>query len=871
MEYQSSASTSDEQLAAPGNTTIAAAAAAAAESEPGKIKRQPLSCLKCRQRKVKCDRVKPCQACCVRGQPRDCDFAVAENDDYGPINQAHEIRRLRTENAKLRTANLKYKERSEMGTRRALARGGDDNNNNYNNSDGSSSSDRKDAPRIPKKPARFQQKRFKTLEASDNLYFGSPGLANVIADFANVQIGSGPASSVTHAAPRGVDIFAFHDVPLYPFPSLWRADGGAAALLDCLPPREELFGYLDAFQKRAQSCSFPHVPEEITTKEIERFLSDPKGNSFKYPDMLALIFAALAQGLQNGVFDKSGGEWVEGAMEAESWKGDLYLAAAMQALRIGSFMNRPTLLGLQTLIMIGPYLTNAGKFLDAWALFGVTIRLAQSVGLHRSPQYLDPTPPLRECSVRQALWWWMLHMDQQYSMTLGRPLGISGIGDCPPPEPLTTNPTILRVSEYINSFTILARQILSSDRLTTNKIDDFTDRLLALRDTLPDIVQFDETWLDLNKPLPDWPLDAMAAVFEGKTHNYLILLNRQRQEIEATQDGARDPGSDREKGASSGSSHSTTATAPPRGRDRVLASARALLQAFEYFHSRVRAAMICWTMGQQAFNASMILTLSLLDRSPSSKPASQDSIRADYLLVHRAFATFTEMHQKGIHKLAGLACAKLSTLLLQLGPLPPQSSPDDGAGAVAGMAGDATTSNQNYGRPSAPGKPNEDTVMGNTGMLLLEDPGLQGFVQEGFAPLNFQMAGSDLPPTGMGWPRADVDVGSGPDLGMPMGMGWGVGAGMGSPAWAARGAPRDMRMMSDGLGGLGHPAPPEPSSVPGGGSGSNGSAAAGIGLEGTAGGSRPFAAQTQSQGPDVGRRPEVLNSGLAATTFVSNA
>lgn len=55
-------------------------------------------------------------------------------------------------------------------------------------------------------------------------------------------------------------------------------------------------------------------------------------------------------------------------------------AAAMQALRVASFMNRPTLLGLETLIMIGPYLTNSGKFLDAWALFGVTIRLAQSIG-----------------------------------------------------------------------------------------------------------------------------------------------------------------------------------------------------------------------------------------------------------------------------------------------------------------------------------------------------------------------------------------------------------------------------------------------------------------------------------------------------------
>ena len=63
----------------------------------------------------------------------------------------------------------------------------------------------------------------------------------------------------------------------------------------------------------------------------------------------------------------------------------LIVAAAMQALRVGSFMNRPSLLAVETLVMICPYLTNSGRFLDAWALFGVTVRLAQSIGCKSSP------------------------------------------------------------------------------------------------------------------------------------------------------------------------------------------------------------------------------------------------------------------------------------------------------------------------------------------------------------------------------------------------------------------------------------------------------------------------------------------------------
>lgn len=174
-------------------------------------------------------------------------------------------------------------------------------------------------------------------------------------------------------------------------------------------------------------------------------------------------------------------------------------------------MSQPSLISIQALLILGPYLTNCGRFLDAWALFGTVIRLAHSIGLHRNPKYLDPIPPLRECTIRCTLWWWMLHVDQQYSMTLGRPLGISGIGDCPPPEPLTTNPVVLRLGEFVDQLTVLARQILSSNQLTDTKVDVFTDKLIALWDTMPDTLQFKKSWIDEKPQLPEWPLDAMAA------------------------------------------------------------------------------------------------------------------------------------------------------------------------------------------------------------------------------------------------------------------------------------------------------------------------------------------------------------------------
>lgn len=109
---------------------------------------------------------------------------------------------------------------------------------------------------------------------------------------------------------------------------MWQQNVGAVGLLNVLPADEEIFCYLEAFQRRAQSCSFPHTPEECTVAEVKRFLSNKEHNAFIHPDMLALLFAALAQGLQNGVYDQYGGQWVEGAMETELLKADVYSKSA---------------------------------------------------------------------------------------------------------------------------------------------------------------------------------------------------------------------------------------------------------------------------------------------------------------------------------------------------------------------------------------------------------------------------------------------------------------------------------------------------------------------------------------------------------------
>ncbi|GIK02031.1 hypothetical protein Aspvir_006074 [Aspergillus viridinutans] len=58
-------------------------ASAATTKAGGRKKTRPTySCLNCHKRKVKCDRVKPCGACCLRGTPSECEYGTSKRDRH---------------------------------------------------------------------------------------------------------------------------------------------------------------------------------------------------------------------------------------------------------------------------------------------------------------------------------------------------------------------------------------------------------------------------------------------------------------------------------------------------------------------------------------------------------------------------------------------------------------------------------------------------------------------------------------------------------------------------------------------------------------------------------------------------------------------
>lgn len=235
-------------------------------------------------------------------------------------------------------------------------------------------------------------------------------------------------------------------------------------------------------------------------------------------------------------------------------------------------------------------------------------------------------------------------------------------------------------------------------------------------------------------------------VYYCKTHNYLILLNRQR--INSYTSMTKSPWPSFRPvnpPTSSQPSPKTSNKALLRGRPLVLSSSEDLLTAFLFFYARIPAALICWTLGQQAFNSCMIL---LLD-------ATETGNLGRIWKVEKAYAVFKELENNGVHKLASLAVERISWGLEKLRKMKDQIDRGIvGAGNIRAapvtsfrrgeIQGCDTAMRTASGSEAILGSGQmHDTVMGNTGMLLLEDPGLQSFVAEAFTPMTWAIAGVD--------------------------------------------------------------------------------------------------------------------------------
>ncbi|KAF5718769.1 regulatory protein [Fusarium globosum] len=129
---------------------------------------------------------------------------------------------------------------------------------------------------------------------------------------------------------------------------------------------------------------------------------------------LAILFAVLAVGSQ----------YHESPYHIRTRDSQRFIQISFHFLRLGNFLLRPSFDSIQALLLTCFVLLNDMKAEASWALMGLTCRLAQSLGLHRTPrnESRDCTPPNTQSKemVRRRLWWSVVWHDTLTSLSFDR-------------------------------------------------------------------------------------------------------------------------------------------------------------------------------------------------------------------------------------------------------------------------------------------------------------------------------------------------------------------------------------------------------------------------------------------------------------------
>ncbi|KAJ4198999.1 hypothetical protein NW767_008583 [Fusarium falciforme] len=129
---------------------------------------------------------------------------------------------------------------------------------------------------------------------------------------------------------------------------------------------------------------------------------------------LAILFAVLAVGSQ----------YHESPYHIRTRDSQRYIQISFHFLRLGNFLLRPSFDSIQALLLTSFVLLNDMKAEASWALMGLTCRLAQSLGLHRTTpsDSRDSTPPNTQSKemIRRRLWWSCVWHDTLTSLSFDR-------------------------------------------------------------------------------------------------------------------------------------------------------------------------------------------------------------------------------------------------------------------------------------------------------------------------------------------------------------------------------------------------------------------------------------------------------------------
>ncbi|KAL9045285.1 MAG: hypothetical protein Q9214_001649 [Letrouitia sp. 1 TL-2023] len=255
-----------------------------------------------------------------------------------------------------------------------------------------------DTPR--KKP-----KQTSTASSSGPVSNGQNGSKSVERRPSRSSTGSSPKllSNVPFSHPTMSNLFKAE----HPFSNYWTHQGGLQEVIGVLPSREQADMYVQLSSLIISTCLiakyfdsvdpvYPMIHRESFERDYSYFWSlGPSERNTSDGSLVALIFVMLAMGTQ----------FVElPSLEEKEQTAEFYVSASHQALRMFSYLGRPSMRSIQTMVLITYFLMNDNHASDAWAFAGVLIRQAYALGLNRDPSLIVPNASAPEKQQRRKVW-----------------------------------------------------------------------------------------------------------------------------------------------------------------------------------------------------------------------------------------------------------------------------------------------------------------------------------------------------------------------------------------------------------------------------------------------------------------------------------
>ncbi|EPS45446.1 hypothetical protein H072_643 [Dactylellina haptotyla CBS 200.50] len=519
-----------------------------------KRNRQALSCLACRNRKLKCDRQHPCTACNKRGEGSSCTFTAAIGSSAvsgsSGISKPSNI----PTDAKRSEAQAKLQKLEDL-VQQLIQSGAVVSKPSH-----TPITTNKIPPRSPKAAAQPEEdddieedsqedSGSETLppilmcynEASGG-YVGATHWAALLDQIAVVKesldyTGDADNSDITSHVTISEDSLASDDADL-----ILTSRSGSITIEDAiraLPPR-----YIaDRLLQIYYSVKFSNALFIHTTKfrrEYEAFWKNPSSASLIW---ISVLFSILCMG---SMIASRGDKLV--ALDSYDAQPLNLASKARQCLVAGQHTKcQPYVIEALVIYAYCKYQLNVDGNSTLWALTGYVTRLAQRLGYHRDPKHLGTTFTPFEAEMRRRTWFWVSTFDLVFSFQYGMP-GIIHDEQCdtespknysdedfdedtlvmPEPRPPTEFTNMLYYCHKINMMSVFRRVIRQALALKQPeyeeilKLDKSLDEIYA---AIPPILQIKGTIRDCSFADASYMI-LHRIVLELTYHKCMCVLHR---------------------------------------------------------------------------------------------------------------------------------------------------------------------------------------------------------------------------------------------------------------------------------------------------------------------------------------------------------